>query len=80
MPQKQRLAIVGYGKMGRLIEQLSPEYDFEVVLRLDEFNNVSGAGMTPEAFLNVDVAIEFSTPETARRIISSALPSSKNRP
>ena len=24
------LAIVGYGKMGRLIEQLGPEYGFEV--------------------------------------------------
>ena len=25
--------------MGRLIEQLAPEYDFEVALKLDEFNN-----------------------------------------
>ncbi len=65
MPQKKKLALVGYGKMGKLIEQLSPEYDFEVVQRLDEFNNVNGAGMTPEAFSKVDVAIEFSTPETA---------------
>jgi len=65
MPQNQKLALVGYGKMGRLIEQLAPEYNFEVVLRLDEFNNINGAGMTPKAFHEVDVAIEFSTPETA---------------
>ena len=33
------LAIVGYGKMGRLIDQLAPEYGFDVALKLDEFNN-----------------------------------------
>lgn len=60
-----KLALVGYGKMGKLIDQLSPEYGFETVLRLDEFNNAAGAGMTPENFQGVDVAIEFSTPHTA---------------
>ena len=39
------LALVGYGKMGRMIEQLAPEYDFEVKLKLDEFNNSSYEGM-----------------------------------
>jgi 4-hydroxy-tetrahydrodipicolinate reductase len=57
------LAIVGYGRMGRLIEQLAPEYGFTVALKLDEFNNAEGAGMTPESFRGVDVAIEFSVPE-----------------
>jgi 4-hydroxy-tetrahydrodipicolinate reductase len=61
----QKIAIVGYGKMGRLIEQLAPPHDFEVSLRLDEFNNQNGAGMTAEAFKDIDVAIEFSTPEVA---------------
>jgi 4-hydroxy-tetrahydrodipicolinate reductase len=65
MPENQKLALVGYGKMGHLIEQLAPEYNFDVVLRLDENNNAGGAGMTPAAFEIVDVAIEFSTPETA---------------
>lgn len=62
MPEKSNLALVGYGKMGRLIEQLAPEYDFEVTSRLDEHNNIDGAGI---AALRADVAIEFSTPETA---------------
>lgn len=57
-----RLALVGYGKMGKVIESLAAEYDAEVVLRLDEFNNVDGAGMTPEAFAGVDAAIEFTAP------------------
>ena len=43
MPE-QRLAIVGYGKMGRLIEQLAPEYGFAVALKLDEFNNADCRG------------------------------------
>lgn len=53
-----KLAIVGYGKMGRLIEQLAPEYGFSVHARIDigdDFAQAAGA----------DVAIEFSTPEAA---------------
>ena len=58
----RKLAIVGYGKMGKLIEQLAREYDFEVALKLDEFNNVNGSGLTAANFQGVDVAIEFSIP------------------
>jgi 4-hydroxy-tetrahydrodipicolinate reductase len=53
----KKLALVGYGKMGKLIAQLAPEYDLEVVERL--------TSKTPAAFRGVDVAIEFSTPEAA---------------
>src|SRR3979409_1957286 len=49
--------------MGRLIEQLSPEYGCEVGLKLDEYNNANYAGITREKFDGIDVAIEFSTPE-----------------
>ncbi len=58
----RNLAIVGYGKMGKLIEQLAPEYDFQVALKLDEFNNATGEGITRENFAGIDVAIEFSIP------------------
>ncbi len=56
------LAIVGYGKMGRLIEQLAPEYGAAVSVTLDEFNNADFAGITAENFQGVDVAVEFSIP------------------
>jgi 4-hydroxy-tetrahydrodipicolinate reductase len=56
------LAIVGYGKMGKLVETLAPQYDFRVMLKLDEFNNASGEGITAENFRGVDVAIDFSVP------------------
>lgn len=56
------LAIVGYGKMGRLVESLAPEFGFDVALKLDEFNNANGAGITPENFRGIPVAIDFSVP------------------
>jgi 4-hydroxy-tetrahydrodipicolinate reductase len=70
-----KLAIVGYGKMGRLVEQFAPEYDFKAALKLDEFNNVNFRAIVPENFAGIRVAIEFSTPETAVEI-SSASPRS----
>jgi 4-hydroxy-tetrahydrodipicolinate reductase len=60
-----KLALVGYGKMGRMIESLAAEYGAEVVLRLDEFNNPGQQAMTRENFAGIDVAIEFTTPATA---------------
>ena len=67
MPEPRRLAIVGYGKMGRLIEQLAPEYGFAVALKLDEFNNAGFEGVTAENFRGIDVAIDFSIPAAVRR-------------
>jgi 4-hydroxy-tetrahydrodipicolinate reductase len=55
----KKLALAGYGKMGKLIAQLAPEYDFEVTQRLNS--------IAPDSFNDVDVAIEFSTPEAAPR-------------
>jgi 4-hydroxy-tetrahydrodipicolinate reductase len=52
-----KLAIVGYGKMGRLIEQLAPEYGFTVHARIDlndDFELAKGA----------DAAIEFTAPDS----------------
>jgi 4-hydroxy-tetrahydrodipicolinate reductase len=52
----KKLAIVGYGKMGRLIEQLAPEYGFEIHARID----VNG---DYEAARGADVAVEFTMPD-----------------
>jgi 4-hydroxy-tetrahydrodipicolinate reductase len=59
------LAIVGYGKMGRLIEQLAPEYGFDVRAKFDAANNSHGVGLTREALRGIDVAVEFTTPDAA---------------
>lgn len=71
MSNLAKLAIVGYGKMGRLVEQLAPQHDFEVVLRLNSAQNRDASAITPETFANVDVAIEFSNPEAALTNIKS---------
>ena len=60
-----KLAIVGYGKMGRMIEQLAPSFGFETALVLDIHNNANFEGMTEGNFRGIDAAIEFSTPEVA---------------
>jgi 4-hydroxy-tetrahydrodipicolinate reductase len=61
----QGLAIVGYGKMGKLIERLAPEYGFDVKARFSGSNNAHGRGLSRETLLGIDVAIEFTTPEAA---------------
>ena len=53
-----KLAIVGYGKMGRMIETLAPEYGFAIHARVDVNDDLKIAQ-------GADVAIEFSTPEAA---------------
>lgn len=57
-----KLAIIGYGQMGKLIEQLAPEHNFEVVSIIDPHleNNISETSLS-----KADVCIEFTTPDTA---------------
>src|SRR3989442_14464843 len=59
---EMNLAIVGYGKMGRLIEQLAPQYGFAVKLKLDSDNNASGEGITRQNLSGVDAGGEVSGP------------------
>jgi 4-hydroxy-tetrahydrodipicolinate reductase len=61
------LAIIGYGKMGRLLEQFAPEYGFDVKLRLDVENNSNLESLTRENFRGIDVAAEFTVPSIAPR-------------
>jgi 4-hydroxy-tetrahydrodipicolinate reductase len=73
-----RLALVGHGRMGRLVEQLAPEHGFEVALRLDGRANAGGSGITAESFQGVDAAVDFSSadavPENAARIAALGVP------
>ena len=56
-----RLVLIGYGRMGRLVEELSSSYGFEVADRLDLDDNANGQGIRAERLHGVDVAIDFST-------------------
>ena len=59
------VAIVGYGKMGRLVEQLAPSFGFEVSARINGAQNPAGAGLSRESLAGAEVAIDFSTPQAA---------------
>jgi 4-hydroxy-tetrahydrodipicolinate reductase len=50
-----RLLIVGHGRMGRLVESLSPEYGMEIAGIVDRTSAAS-----PERWPAADVAIDFS--------------------
>jgi 4-hydroxy-tetrahydrodipicolinate reductase len=56
-----KLSIIGYGKMGKAIHRLAPQYafsDFVIIDNEEDWLNKQND------FRNCDVAIEFSTPET----------------
>ncbi|MHA7610344.1 4-hydroxy-tetrahydrodipicolinate reductase [Elizabethkingia meningoseptica] len=61
-----RIALVGYGKMGKIIDEIAQKRGHEVVARLKE---------TPTAdnLKNPDVVIEFSNPEAAYQNIKNCL-------
>ena len=57
-----KITLLGYGKMGRIIEQLASADGHEVVLRVDEHNR---AEIGPDELKASDVAIDFSRPDAA---------------
>jgi 4-hydroxy-tetrahydrodipicolinate reductase len=59
------LAIVGHGKMGKLIERLAPEHGFEVRAKFDGGSNAHAQALSHETLRGVDVAVEFTTPDAA---------------
>lgn len=64
-----KIALIGYGKMGHMIEQVALLRGHEIVCTIDinEENKFAS-----EAFRSADVAIEFTTPQTAEQNIRNA--------
>ena len=56
-----KIALIGYGKMGRIIEKYATERGHEIVLIVDE-DNRNDIGI--EDLKSADVAIDFSTPNS----------------
>ncbi|MEM9919415.1 MAG: 4-hydroxy-tetrahydrodipicolinate reductase [Bacteroidota bacterium] len=65
-----KIALVGYGKMGKTIDRLAVEKGWEVVLRIDLNNR---AEFNTQNLQKADVVIEFSRPESAFENISTCL-------
>jgi 4-hydroxy-tetrahydrodipicolinate reductase len=56
-----KIALLGYGKMGHIIEKIAVDRKHEIVLKIDYDNPHE---LTTENLEKADVAIEFSTPAT----------------
>jgi 4-hydroxy-tetrahydrodipicolinate reductase len=56
-----KIALLGYGKMGKIIEKIATDRKHEIVLKIDYDNQHD---LTTENLQKADVAIEFSTPAT----------------
>ncbi|MDL2143466.1 MULTISPECIES: 4-hydroxy-tetrahydrodipicolinate reductase [Flavobacterium] len=59
-----KIALLGYGKMGKVIERIALERGHEIVLKKDEFSTYDGLS-------TADVAIDFSVPTAAVDNISN---------
>ncbi|HEV7331251.1 MAG TPA: 4-hydroxy-tetrahydrodipicolinate reductase [Flavisolibacter sp.] len=57
-----KIALIGYGKMGHMIEEIALQRNHEVVLKINIDNTED---FTKENMAGADVAIEFTAPESA---------------
>ena len=57
-----KIALIGYGKMGKEIERIAIARGHEIVSKIDIDNS---ADIESEAFASADVAIEFTAPSVA---------------
>jgi 4-hydroxy-tetrahydrodipicolinate reductase len=60
-----RIALVGYGRMGRAVEAAAAARGHEVVARIDLEDNPGGRGLVPGRLNGAEVAIEFTVPAAA---------------
>ncbi len=61
-----KIALLGYGKMGKVIERIALERGHKIVLKKDHDSSFEGLE-------NADVAIDFSVPDSAVENISACL-------
>jgi len=65
-----KIALLGYGKMGKIIEKIATDRKHEIVLKIDETNLHE---LTAGNLQKADVAIEFTMPASVRHNIAACL-------
>lgn len=65
-----KIALIGYGKMGKAIEEIALSRGHEIVLKIDEYNL---SDFAKENISKADVAIEFTGPHSAFENVKRAL-------
>ena len=63
-PIAMRIVLVGHGKMGQLVGELAGQYGCEVAGVIDPGSPLHGGGPDDGKWAGVDVAIDFSTPDS----------------
>jgi len=66
------IALLGYGKMGRMVDALATREGWEVGPRLDIADNAGGKGITRDSMAGVDVAVDFSQPDAVLANVEAA--------
>jgi len=61
-----QILLVGYGRMGRLIGDLAPEYGCEVAGVIDPQSPLHAGPLAQERWRGVDVAIDFTFPDAVK--------------
>jgi len=61
---KMKIALIGYGRMGKEIEGIARDRGHDIALIIDQNNQ---ADLTVDNLKNVDVVIEFTNPDSAFR-------------
>lgn len=64
-----KISLIGYGKMGHMIEQIALRRGHEIVSKIDIGN---ASDITGAAFRSADVAIEFTSPASAYGNVKAA--------
>lgn len=58
-----KVGLIGYGKMGQILHELSKDFDIEIKAIIDPFHEkATGREITKENLINCDVCIDFTTP------------------
>jgi 4-hydroxy-tetrahydrodipicolinate reductase len=65
-----KIALIGYGKMGKAIEEIAVNRGHEIVLKIDEYNL---SDFNKKNITTADVAIEFTGPHSAYDNVKKAL-------
>lgn len=58
-----RIVLVGYGKMGKLVGELAPQYGCDVAGIIDPHVPSHGGGPDDPRWNDIDVAVDFSAPD-----------------
>lgn len=68
-----RIALIGYGAMGKLIERLAVEQGHEIGIIIDDSDNNLFAGEVAEKLKGCDVAIEFTVGMAVQRNVEACV-------